>query len=177
MSLRLTEDIYQTAKVAKVLLLLNVGRGLEFKGKSLTEIEVAGDLVDYDKEDEENTDSVQNEGAHNTEEQNKNVPTDIDQQYNLNKNEIDHSKSLKIDQNKITNKPTGSSSNVKNSNRIRWSQKDKKLVLKYFQKHVKTKTTPKKQECLNFIDINSGLFNQSDWLRIKTLVYNTFRDK
>ncbi|CAH0558564.1 unnamed protein product [Brassicogethes aeneus] len=37
---RLPQDIYQTAKVAKVLLLLEKGRGKEFKGKSLNEIEL-----------------------------------------------------------------------------------------------------------------------------------------
>lgn len=44
---RLTEDIYQTAKVAKVLLLLNAGKGTDLKGKSLSEIEVMDDLIEY----------------------------------------------------------------------------------------------------------------------------------
>lgn len=44
-----SEDVYQTAKVAKILLLLNAGRGSEFMGKSLAEIQVSGDVVDYDE--------------------------------------------------------------------------------------------------------------------------------
>nr|CAI5853461.1 unnamed protein product [Callosobruchus analis] len=42
---RLTENVYQTAKVAKVLLLSNNGKGSELKGKSLAEIEVGDDLI------------------------------------------------------------------------------------------------------------------------------------
>ncbi|CAG9763731.1 unnamed protein product [Ceutorhynchus assimilis] len=49
---RLTEDIYQTAKVAKVLILLNAGKGNEFKGKSLTEIEVNQHVLEYDDTDD-----------------------------------------------------------------------------------------------------------------------------
>lgn len=37
---RLTDDVYQTAKVAKVLLLLNAGKGAELKGKHLEDINV-----------------------------------------------------------------------------------------------------------------------------------------
>ncbi|KAL1492521.1 hypothetical protein ABEB36_010762 [Hypothenemus hampei] len=48
---RLPQDIFQTAKVAKVLLLLEKGRGHEFKGKSLTDIELQKDVY-YSSEDE-----------------------------------------------------------------------------------------------------------------------------
>lgn len=42
--LRLPQDIYQTAKVAKVLMLLEKGKGREFKGKSLEEIHLDNDV-------------------------------------------------------------------------------------------------------------------------------------
>ncbi|KAH1009977.1 hypothetical protein HUJ05_004342 [Dendroctonus ponderosae] len=48
----LPQDIYQTAKVAKVLLLLEKGRGKEFKGKNLNEIELEKDIY-YSSESEE----------------------------------------------------------------------------------------------------------------------------
>ena len=55
--IRLTEDLYQTAKVAKVLLLLNAGKGHEFKGKSLSQIEVEQEEIfdDNDNTDEAST--------------------------------------------------------------------------------------------------------------------------
>lgn len=49
---RLSQDLYQTAKVSKVLMLLDQGRGNEFKGKSLNDIQLA------DKEAEEDGDML-----------------------------------------------------------------------------------------------------------------------
>lgn len=43
-------DVYQTAKI---LMLLNEGKGEEFKGKSLAEIEISGDLLEFEKDEEE----------------------------------------------------------------------------------------------------------------------------
>ena len=67
--------------------------------------------------------------------------------------------------------------NVKNQNRVRWAKQQKQLVLKYFEEHIKSKTATRKNECLTFINKNSNLFSASDWVRIKTLVYNIYRDK
>lgn len=48
---RLPQDIYQTAKVAKILLLLEKGKGEQFKGKSLNSIELQQDVY-YSSESE-----------------------------------------------------------------------------------------------------------------------------
>ncbi|KAL1509927.1 hypothetical protein ABEB36_004591 [Hypothenemus hampei] len=48
---KLPQDIYQTSKVAKVLLLLEKGRGREFKGKNLTDIRLEREVY-YSSEDE-----------------------------------------------------------------------------------------------------------------------------
>lgn len=48
---RLPQDIYQTAKVAKVLLAVNNGNCAQYKGKSLDDIEVSD--VDADESDAE----------------------------------------------------------------------------------------------------------------------------
>lgn len=40
------QDIYQTSKVAKVLLLMNRGSGQQYRGKSLQEIDVSPELED-----------------------------------------------------------------------------------------------------------------------------------
>lgn len=42
--LRLTEDVYHTAKVAKVFMLLNAEKGTETKENSLADIQVADAL-------------------------------------------------------------------------------------------------------------------------------------
>ncbi|KAJ8954333.1 hypothetical protein NQ317_000398 [Molorchus minor] len=68
---KLTEDVYQTAKVAKVLLLLNGGKGNEFKGKSLNDIEVTHDVLDTDEIENENavtaadTNNLEDQPCHN----------------------------------------------------------------------------------------------------------------
>ncbi|KAJ8943084.1 hypothetical protein NQ314_009833 [Rhamnusium bicolor] len=45
------KSTYQTAKVAKILLLLESGRGAEFKGKALNEITLDNDFLDDEVED------------------------------------------------------------------------------------------------------------------------------
>ncbi|KAJ8933557.1 hypothetical protein NQ314_013931 [Rhamnusium bicolor] len=51
---RLPQDIFQTAKVAKVLLLLEKGKGKEFIGKSLNEIDVEEEAYISESSDDEN---------------------------------------------------------------------------------------------------------------------------
>lgn len=138
---RLADDAYQTAKVAKVLLLLNSGKGAELKGKNLEEIEVSEDVVDFEELDE------------------KIVMNDASSIHSNGRKLIENEK-ISI---KLINK------------RTRWSGSDKKLVLKFFSSHVENRTAPKKHECLSFIKRYSNTFKETDWVRIKTLVYNTYR--
>ncbi|KAF5278779.1 hypothetical protein FQA39_LY18355 [Lamprigera yunnana] len=49
----LSEDVYQTAKVAKVLLLLNAGKEKELKGKNLEDIQINEDVINSHEENEE----------------------------------------------------------------------------------------------------------------------------
>ncbi|KAJ8941089.1 hypothetical protein NQ314_010494 [Rhamnusium bicolor] len=57
---RLPQDIYQTAKVVKVLLLLEKGKGKEFHGKNLEEINLDKDYYDSDVSCEEDKNEVDN---------------------------------------------------------------------------------------------------------------------
>nr|CAI5817923.1 unnamed protein product [Callosobruchus analis] len=144
---RLTENVYQTAKVAKVLLLLNNGKGSEFKGKSLAEIEV-GDSTEETCEREELED---NESRNDDNDNNAAI------------NEMHVAETGRTDK--------------KGYNRKRWEAGEKQLVLKHSKKHVKNKIAPKKQECIDFINKNPYRFSPIDWIRIKTLVFNTYRMK
>lgn len=54
---RLPQDIYQTAKVAKILLLLEKGKGKEFKGKNLNDIEFNQEIY-YSSESEQETEET-----------------------------------------------------------------------------------------------------------------------
>lgn len=59
--------------------------------------------------------------------------------------------------------------------RNKWPNTDKKLVLEYFKNHINKKITPKKHECEQFVDKYKKVLTITDWVKIKTLVYNTFR--
>lgn len=52
-SFRLPQDMYQTAKVAKILLLMEKGRGDQFKGKHLNEIEIENEIYHSSESDDE----------------------------------------------------------------------------------------------------------------------------
>lgn len=167
MFLRLTEDVYQTAKVAKVLLLLNVGKGSEFKGKSLEEIEVTDDVLECDDEEKEEHEIIAEiEGE--KEQENDMAQFNVDEENRL-ASAVDNTDEVQTKKTEFLNNKLG--------NRMRWANKEKQLVLKHFKKHIQTKTAPKKHECLTFIEEHPEVFSISDWVRIKTLIFNTYRTK
>lgn len=152
--------------MAKVLLLLNVGKGSEFKGKSLEEIEVVDDILECDEEETEEQEVIADiEGE---KEQENNMEYLNDSEENGLAPEVDITLEAKTKKTHF-NKTLG--------NRMRWANKEKQLVLKHFKKHIQTKTAPKKHECLTFIEQHPALFSISDWVRIKTLIFNTYRTK
>lgn len=187
---RLTEDVYQTAKVAKVLLLLNAGKGSELKGKNLSDIvvnvenEVVENVINYDREIDCNNEEMYTKQVYNEsneiscvelidETSNEVENRKVSQENNLveikkNKKNINNQKSeeASIDENHHT---------IKKSTRVRWAKNEKKLVLKYFKDHIKNKVAPKKRDCEKFISENPNTFEVADWVRVKTLVFNTYR--
>lgn len=128
---------------------MNAGKGTEFKGKSLEEVEVSEDLLVLEEH----------------------------------KYDAHIEKEIKI-QEEISHKPeTSSKLNCKQSESItkkksrgRWSNTQKELILNYFKSHINKKIVPKKEECVEFLEKYYDLFNQCTWVRIKTLVYNTYRN-
>lgn len=137
---------------------MNVGKGSQFKGKSLADVEVTEDVLECDDEEEE--EMIDNELNRNELQQNK---TEIAQSSSSQEQKLSSS--------------SVHCSNTRVNNRKHWANKEKQLVLKHFKKHIETKAAPRKHECLNFIKKNSDLFSESDWLKIKTLVFNTYRNK
>lgn len=61
--------------------------------------------------------------------------------------------------------------------RIKWSDKERNLACEYFKEHIKNKITPKKHECEQLLKLRPSSFENKDWIRIKTFIYNTFRLK
>lgn len=246
---RLPQDVYQTAKVAKVLLLLEKGRGKNFEGKTINEIQLKKDIYyssnssEGEVEEEGNTavkkvckrmtnrnllerkegslkeqtatdlhlskekrqedickdilmDGNESDTDEVTEPENfasrtnkkrKKVNTKKGDTVNtcedsLDSNESDNdevtelkSHANRINKKKKKNHKNESPKEKKNVGRIRWLQKEKEIVLKYFEKHVQNKITPKKHECNQFLVRHGKDLQNKDWVRVKTLVYNTFK--
>lgn len=61
--------------------------------------------------------------------------------------------------------------------RIKWSKNEKDIVIRHFKRHISKKIAPKKHECEELLANRKHDFTNKDWVRIKTFVYNTFRDK
>ncbi|XP_044765145.1 uncharacterized protein LOC123321547 [Coccinella septempunctata] len=180
---RMSEDVYQTAKVAKVLLLLNDGKGKEFKGKSLAEIDIADDLLELEQEEEdkEEQNKIEDKKMESknemrdgiVSEMNDTNTTDIVETYTKSDQPMDDE-----DTDSCSKPKKGKKENPnKKLQRHTWSLEEKQLVLTYFRKHIRSKRAPRKNECLEFISDNSNFFENGDWVRIKTLVYNTYRPK
>ncbi|XP_050510332.1 uncharacterized protein LOC126887053 [Diabrotica virgifera virgifera] len=61
--------------------------------------------------------------------------------------------------------------------RAKWSDNEKQVLLQYFEKHIEKKITPRKHECDELLKLHPHVFENKDWVRIKTYVYNTFRER
>ncbi|KAI4454940.1 hypothetical protein MML48_9g00011193 [Holotrichia oblita] len=61
--------------------------------------------------------------------------------------------------------------------RVKWTKEEKKIVKDYFSWHIQHKITPKKKECEELLQLYGDELINKDWVRVKTLVYNTFRNK
>lgn len=145
---------------------MNAGRGAEFQGKKLEDIELnENDLCFEAKEDNcktasapEDFDVTDNEDKMNI--RNHSIP-------DTNLHNASSSKSYHPEE--ISVKPK--------SKRLNWTSDQKKTVLKYFENHIKNKRLPKKTECLAFMKKESKIFQGVNWSRIKVLVYNTYRSQ
>ncbi|KAB0804499.1 hypothetical protein PPYR_01469 [Photinus pyralis] len=149
---KLPQDVYQTAKISKLLIMMDKGTGKKYKGKSLDEIQIDPDtelaeLGNSDSEDEA-------------------VPT---------------TKDVLLEENLLSNTSPRKENNIaiestskKSGGRGRWSAEQKSVVTQYFKGHIKSKKAPKKEECEKLKKLH-GLLKDKDWVQIKTLVYNSYR--
>ncbi|KAI4455665.1 hypothetical protein MML48_9g00000121 [Holotrichia oblita] len=147
---RMSDNIYQTAKVSKLLLLMMEGGAENFKGKQLDDIDIQltplADNQDCFEQLIENT--HQEEG----ELQDKSVEND--------------SHAVEESNIKIKNK--------KLLQRQSWTQNQKRLISKYFATLKKKKR--RKVEINKFVELHPE-FDQMKWTTIKAVVYNIYTGK
>lgn len=60
---------------------------------------------------------------------------------------------------------------------MHWLDLQKQIVLDHLKTHINKKIAPKKHECEELIKKHKNILKDVGWVRVKTLVYNSFRLK
>lgn len=154
---RLPDDVYQTAKVSKLLLLAKHSSIEQFKGQSLSEIEINANVPE---EDEENSD---------------NDYVDIDTPSNVDEEEIIKDVASR-DKDNITRPSTSVKKGPKRT-LVAWTTEQKRYTEEFFKTHIKRKIVPKKHEVMALIEKYPTIFENKGWAVIKVYVHNKFKKK
>ncbi|XP_060516196.1 uncharacterized protein LOC132695756 [Cylas formicarius] len=151
---RLPDDVYQTAKVSKLLLLSQNSALFEKnKGKPLSEIELNDEIID------ESDDNYLEDIYENVlENQNPNQLKNQDQVPAFGVADIPREKKRK-------------------RKLVPWTNDQKKITECFFKKHIKNKIPPKKQEVMRLIESDPRIFTNKTWPVIKVYICNKFNKK
>ncbi|KAL1488739.1 hypothetical protein ABEB36_014538 [Hypothenemus hampei] len=152
---RLPDDVYQTAKISKVLLLMEEGRAGQYKGKPSNEIELnlEDDLIT----------EIETTTNHNNEiELELLFPERQNMNPSLNKDDESNMPPL-----------------TKKSKRqlVSWTEDQKRIVKNYFVSHIRNNKPPKRHECEKLKEQYTDLLQNKDWLKIKVFIQNRYTKK
>ena len=157
-SYRLSNNVFQMAKLSKLLLLMEKGEAANYKGKNLAEIELDMDenlLNDsqwHDEDDEfiYDEESEMNEGIAET----KFHSEKSNMEHGLQGNN-GHAVIIK-DQQQMTKKRV----------LVPWTEQQKSVTRAFFSKHIQTSKPPKRNECEELIKHHPQLFINKSWDKI-----------
>jgi hypothetical protein len=167
---RLPNDVYQMAKVSKLLLLNEKGEASKYKGKTLDEININLDASENEDSDDEDFDD-------------DNISRIVNEHDDTGGSKEGNSDMLgpKLDKNKNSSDEGVSyvSKSAKKPKRVLqpWTEAQKEVALAYFKKHLLKKIPPKKNETLELINQNGELFSNKSWEKIKIFIVNTYNKK
>lgn len=153
---RLPDDVYQTAKLCKILLAMESGSAAQWKGKSLDEIEMNFDENLLNEE-------LEVEGQEERGQENSFLHFQEDDDLEINSAE---NKTNTIIQN-----------SDKKQRRVLepWTEKQKQFTKDFFMEHIKNKQPPKKHECEQLKCKYPNVFANKSWLKIKVFVQNIYK--
>lgn len=151
-SYRLPNDVYQTAKISKLLILMEKGNAGQFRGKSLDEIEL--DLEEALDVEQPNDDVLQ-------------MRNEMDQEQEEDEIGVSEPSSIK----EVPKKKNIREKRVL----IPWTDQQKKVVTTYFRSHIASSRPPKKSECYDLISKYPDILKNKNWLKIKVFVQNKYR--
>ncbi|CAH0560630.1 unnamed protein product [Brassicogethes aeneus] len=150
---KLPQDVYQTAKISKLLLLMEKSGNTsiqQFKGKSLADIDINPDEEFAEEDAEEDAEDYDD-------------------------NDIFPFKEPVTRDEEINEALTPNPSKIKT--RIPWTLEQIKIVKCHFKEHIVNKQAPKKKECLELINKYHNVLHNKDWVQVKTYVYNVYKKK
>ncbi|KAJ8913930.1 hypothetical protein NQ315_005728 [Exocentrus adspersus] len=188
---RLPQDVYETAKVSKLLLAVNNGKGALYKGKTLDEIEFS-DNVQSDDSDEESQPTSSNITANRKKTKEEFTKEDASEDVKAapTKERQKKTKDVKEDFNEDFSSESDSDSDIESDSesetvkkrktqikRVKWTDQEKAKIFDFFKDHIQNKIVPKKQEVEKFRKANKKLFEERNWIRIKAFVYNCLQKK
>lgn len=160
---RLPDDVYQTAKISKLLMLMEKGEAGAYKGKRLDEIDInlEEEIVVNENED---ADSVsEHEGI-----EEHSVESTVSEQFRPPSEVRDvPSSAYNIASCSITKK--------KKRVLIPWTTEQKQLTKMFFKNHIKNKIPPKKDECEQLQTLHAIIFHNKTWPQIKVFVQNAYK--
>jgi len=161
---RLSESAFQVAIVSKLLLMLENGKGQEYCGKNLDEINInvdalVSDIEDYSSEDDIDVQDDTNKVVENEKNVRKKVKKRIPNQIaSDNENMPLPKKSLQVNPKKFV--------------RVPWTEAEKKVTTEYFKKHILLNKVPKKEECDDLKKKFPEIMMDKQWKKIKTFIHN-----
>lgn len=156
---RLPSDIYQTAKISKVLLLAQRNGIDQYKNCSLSDICLSNDDIIEDNNLDVDLDEIEN-----------NQDTDIKDTENIPNTDNVQNFKKEINQETLIKKKKQFKRVV-----IPWSKESKSRTEEFFKEHIKNKIPPKKAEVLQLIEKYPALFINRKWDTIKVYVQNKYR--
>ncbi|XP_072383666.1 uncharacterized protein [Diabrotica undecimpunctata] len=155
---RLSDKVYQTAKISKLLLLMMEGGAEKYKGKTLDEIDInLAPLSDAEEEEMENI---------------------LDTNDNLTVDCKIPSTSADLDNNKEPHKKMRNLKKKRFIDRRRpWTKQQKSIIAEYFSDNIKNRKPPIEIEVKHLIEEYPEVFKERKWTCIKAVVYNMYTGK
>lgn len=151
-SYRLPDDIYQTAKISKILLLMEKGGVGQYKGKHLEDISINMEEDLFGDEQSESEKEADDQIIA------ENLPNFVTETSNS-----------------ATTPAVPIVGKKKKRELVPWTGEQKRTVKVFFKNHIKNKTPPKKNECEQLIESKPEIFNNKNWLKIKVFVQNEYK--
>ncbi|CAG5033802.1 unnamed protein product [Parnassius apollo] len=163
---RLPDDVYQTAKLSKLLLLMESGKADSYRGKCLDDIN-----LDLEQDLLENAQGHDNYDSDELIDYDAALPTEKSKE-----TEFTDDNPVLTPQSTLLSDATNAThiKTKKKRNLVPWTTEQKSIVKKFFSKHIKNKQPPKRHECEELRSQHTEILHNKDWLKIKVFVQNAY---